>query len=98
MKTIMVVDDELSVLEEIKSFLDDNSFKVIAAQNSREALELMNEKDIDLVLIDTVIPDGSKTGFFCTFSCNRSNIENASNYLSKPFTKDEFIDFLTKKL
>lgn len=98
MKTIMVVDDEVSVLEQIKSFLDTNSFEVITVQNSRQALELMNEKNIDLVLIDTVIPDGSKTGFFCTQSCSRSDVEKSTNYLSKPFTKDEFLDFVSKKL
>jgi len=40
MKTIMVVDDEASILDEVKSCLEEDEFEVITVSNSRKAFFL----------------------------------------------------------
>jgi len=40
MKTVMVVDDEADVLEQVKSYLEHDEFDVVTVKNSRQALEL----------------------------------------------------------
>ena len=101
MKTIMVVDDESSILEQVKSCLEED-FKVITADNSREALELMEndkEDNFDIILIDTSIPD-SKTPAFFSITPKSKNIDtsNERNYLQKPFTKEQLLDFVNSKM
>lgn len=93
----MVVDDEVSVLDQIKSFLDDE-YQVITVENSRQALEMMNEKDIDMILIDTMMPASMDNGFFCMSPSSRFDVEEQGNFISKPFTKNQLVDFLNKKI
>jgi len=67
MKTIMVVDDETSILEEVKSCLKEEEFEVVAVNNNRKAFELIDEDSKDnysLILIDTSLPDRNIPAFF----------------------------------
>ena len=62
--TIMVVEDD----DATRAFLADNlkadSYDVVTASNARQALNLLEVKDCDLMLLDVMLPDGS--GFeFC---------------------------------
>ena len=41
MKTIMVVDDESNILNEVKACLEEDDFKVITVDNNREALSVI---------------------------------------------------------
>ena len=62
--TIMVVEDD----DATRAFLADNlkadSYGVVTASNARQALNLLEVKDCDLMLLDVMLPDSS--GFeFC---------------------------------
>ena len=40
----MIVDDEVAVLEKVKTFLESDEVDVVTASNSRQALELMEKE------------------------------------------------------
>lgn len=49
---ILVVDDEKNIREGIRLFLEDEGYEVIVAENGRDAINLLKEIEIDLVLSD----------------------------------------------
>ena len=53
---ILVVDDELDILEMTRIMLESSGFDVIIASNGEKALEIVEEKNIDLILLDAVMP------------------------------------------
>ncbi|MBN1384499.1 MAG: sigma-54-dependent Fis family transcriptional regulator [Elusimicrobia bacterium] len=54
--TILVVDDQQSVIESFKVLLEDH-YNVITASSGKEALEKVKKEDINLVLLDILMPD-----------------------------------------
>jgi len=101
MKTIMVVDDEMDVLEKVRSCLENDDFEVITASNSREALELMDknkERDIGLILIDTPMPGSDKSALFSMKPKSKRSNSDFQDFLQKPFTKEELLDFVKSKM
>ena len=61
--TIMIIDDEPSILKSLSGLLSDEGFEVITASNGYEGLKLIEEKSPDLVLLDIWMPgiDGIET-------------------------------------
>ena len=55
--SILVVDDELSVLKAIKAVLSKENFQTVCVQSSKEALSLLNSQTFDLILLDIMMPD-----------------------------------------
>lgn len=55
--TILVIDDEKSQREILKTILEDEGYFVYAAGSGREALELFSTTTPDLILTDLKIPD-----------------------------------------
>ena len=102
MKTIMVVDDETSILEQVKSVLEEDEFEVVTVDNRRKALELIEQDKDDnfsLILIDTSLPDSKQPAFFSMKPKSKKDIDtsNESDFLRKPFTKEQLIDFVKKR-
>jgi CheY-like chemotaxis protein len=57
-KTILVIDDEHAVREMIKSVLEMEGYKVLAARSGKEALDLVkNPNRPCLILLDMVMPE-----------------------------------------
>jgi two-component system cell cycle sensor histidine kinase/response regulator CckA len=58
-KTILVVDDDLSVLGVIKCMLECGDYSVLMAHSAETALRMAERQDlaIDLMLIDVIMPD-----------------------------------------
>lgn len=98
-KTIMIVDDEVAVLEKVKSFLEDDDVDVVTANNSRQVLELMNEKEnVDLILIDTPMPCSDKTALFSMKPNAKLATNETESFLQKPFTKQQLINFVKERI
>ena len=102
MKSIMVVDDETIILEEVKSCLEEDDFEVVTVDNSRKALELMeNDKEdsFGLILISTSMPDSGKPAFFSMKPGSKKDIDTSKeeDFLQKPFTKEQLLDFVKSK-
>ncbi len=55
-KTIMVVDDEPDNIATVRTILEQNKYKVIAASNGDDCLKKLNKQKVDLVLLDVMMP------------------------------------------
>ena len=60
---VLVVDDEIDFLETIVKRLQARNIKVMGAESGHQALDLMAEKDFDVVVLDVKMPgmDGIET-------------------------------------
>ena len=57
MKTILVVDDERNIVDLVRLYLDKEGFAVVTARDGREALQLHERHDPDLVVLDLMLPE-----------------------------------------
>ena len=56
MSTILVVDDEISIIEVLHDVLVDEGYDVMTANNGQEGWASLEEKRPDLVLCDVMMP------------------------------------------
>jgi len=56
MKTVLIVDDELDIVEAVKAILEEERYKVITCGNGREALKCLEESKPDLAILDIMMP------------------------------------------
>jgi len=56
MKKILVVEDDKSLLETLKSLLEAENFKVISAIDGEEGFQLASREEIDLIILDLGLP------------------------------------------
>ncbi|MCM1284115.1 MAG: response regulator transcription factor [Muribaculaceae bacterium] len=63
MYNVLVCDDEKDIVSALEIYLESEGYQVYAAYNGRQAIELMEQEDIHLVLMDIMMPemDGIKT-------------------------------------
>ena len=54
--TIMIVDDEASVRQSLAAWFEDDGYTIVTAQNAAEALQRMQERSIDIILLDIKMP------------------------------------------
>ncbi len=54
-KTILVVDDDPEICEALQEILSDYKYTVLTAQDTSRALELMEEKRPDLLILDIMM-------------------------------------------
>lgn len=55
-KSILIVDDEISILKSLQRVLRTTDFEVMIANSGEEALELLKQNELDLVLSDFRMP------------------------------------------
>ena len=70
-KTILVVDDKLSVRRLLQDYLIEQGFQVITAENGRMALFVARQTEPDLVLLDIMMPDMDGYEFIQTYRRER---------------------------
>ena len=56
METILIVDDEKNYPPVLSAVLEEEGFETLTAFSGREALEILNNSDVDLVLTDMKMP------------------------------------------
>jgi len=56
-KTILVVDDKVSVRTLVRDYLTEEGFRVVSAANGREALFAARQEKPDLILADIMMPE-----------------------------------------
>ena len=63
MQTILVCDDDKQIVEAIDIYLTGEGFQVIKAYDGFEALELLEVNQVDLMIVDVMMPglDGIRT-------------------------------------
>lgn len=55
--TILVCDDDKEIVEAISIYLRQEGYQVAAAYNGRDALELVREQEIHLIILDIMMPE-----------------------------------------
>lgn len=53
---ILVVDDEIGIRAVIKEYLENEQYEVIEAENGREAIQVVESHEIDLIIMDIMMP------------------------------------------
>lgn len=63
MNSILICDDELDIVNALKIYLEADGYNIYTAFNGKEALEIVKENDIQLVILDIMMPimDGIET-------------------------------------
>jgi DNA-binding response OmpR family regulator len=56
-KTILVVDDEAKLREMLRTYLQQEGFRVVEAPNGREALYVARDEKPDLIVLDLMMPE-----------------------------------------
>jgi two-component system alkaline phosphatase synthesis response regulator PhoP len=56
-RKILIADDEQHILETVGSYLKQDGFQVVTAQNGREALFVFRHEKPDLVILDVMMPE-----------------------------------------
>ena len=56
MQTILVCDDDKQIVEAIDIYLTGEGFKVIKAYDGYEALEYLDNTEVDLLIVDVMMP------------------------------------------
>lgn len=59
MTRILLVEDDLNIIENLKELLKGEGFEVITAMRQSQALDFLDEQKFDLILLDISLPDGS---------------------------------------
>ena len=54
---ILIVDDEPLVLDMFQRSLELDNFKVFIASNAKEAIKILNSRDVDVFICDVLLPD-----------------------------------------
>ncbi|MFP3040666.1 response regulator transcription factor [Treponema primitia] len=53
---ILVIDDEKKIVEIVKSYLEKDGYRALTAANGTEALRLLQENQVSLILLDLMLP------------------------------------------
>ncbi|MGG1550466.1 response regulator transcription factor [Paenibacillus ferrarius] len=69
---VLVVDDDVDIQEAIEIYLKGEGMEVVKANNGREAIRMLEEKEIHLVILDIMMPqmDGIQATFKIRETCN----------------------------
>ncbi len=64
MRRILLVEDQDTTVRDLKRTLEGNGYTVYVARLGREALEIIAHHQVDLVLLDLMLPDirGARLG------------------------------------
>ncbi len=57
MQTILICDDEKDIVSALTIYLQAEGYATVPACNGREALQLLRERDVQLVLLDVMMPE-----------------------------------------
>jgi len=56
-KKILVVDDEVKIVKILKAYLEKSGYDVLVSYTGKEAIDIFEKNDVDLVLLDLMLPD-----------------------------------------
>lgn len=59
---IMVVDDEREIADLVELYLKNEGYKIYKFYTAREALELIGREQLDMAVLDVMLPDGDGFG------------------------------------
>jgi len=85
-KTILIVEDEETNSLYLESLLSINKFKYLLAIDGQQAIDIVNNNKVDLILMDIKLP--RLNGLEATEIIKKSHPDIPDDYVSKPIEKD----------
>ena len=70
-KTILVVDDKAGVRQLVREYLTEQGFRVVTADNGRDALFVARHEKPDLILLDIMMPEMSGYDFIRVYGAEQ---------------------------
>ena len=58
-KKLLIVDDETGIVDEVKSFFEEEGFEVYTADTGKDGIETLARVQPDVILVDMKLPDMS---------------------------------------
>ncbi|MDQ2085266.1 response regulator [Herbivorax sp. ANBcel31] len=104
--TILVTDDNVLDNAIVRNYLHNKNYNLISALNGQEALDLIESRNVDLILLDLVMPvmDGyeflvefSKTNYYSEIPVIVTTSIDSMNDIEK-ILEFEVFDYITKPL
>ncbi len=102
MATILLIEDNLPILENLREYFEMEGYKILIAENGKKGIELAREHIPDLIICDTKMPlmngyrvlqlilDLSKT-YEIPFIFSTSNSENVDRTKALELGADDYI-------
>jgi len=69
-KKILVVDDDIDLLEQVKAVLEASGYLVTAAESEKEALQLLEQERPDLAVLDLMM-ENQDSGFVLSYKIKK---------------------------
>ncbi len=96
MAKVLYVEDDEDTRNMIGMILRRNGFEVVLAYDGREGLEKLKENNIDLVILDIMLPDTSGWDIFQRIKKDPKNKDLKVTFLSAIPVSDERLNILKK--
>jgi DNA-binding response OmpR family regulator len=98
-KTILLVDDKVSVRRLVQDYLIEEGFRVVTAENGREALFVARHEKPDLILLDIMMPEMDGYEFIRTYRKERdtpiilltAKVEESDKVLGLELGADDYV-------
>jgi len=82
MAKVLIVDDEKGIREVLTSILSKKGYEVLVASNLKEAKEIISSKEMDVALVDMLLPDGDGRDLIPLLKRNVVNVIMISGHAS----------------
>jgi DNA-binding NtrC family response regulator len=73
-QTILIIDDEAPIRELLQSYFSKQGYNVLGAGTAEEAVNLSLEPNLDLIILDVVLPDADGLDLLANFKKTRSDV------------------------
>lgn len=102
MKKILIIEDDASINESIKDFLENEDFEVFSAQNGKDGLEIALKSKPDIIVCDILMP--GMTGYEVLAELSKEEADIPFIFLTAKIERDDIRkgmeigadDYLTK--
>ena len=102
MKTILLIEDNISILENLSEYLEMEGYKILIAENGKKGIEIAREYIPDLIICDTKMPEmdgyevlhlilGLAKTYNIPFIFSTSNSENVDREKAMALGADDYI-------
>ncbi len=89
MKTILVIEDEHNVRENLQEILEMEDFNVLTAENGKIGLQIAIEQQPHLIICDVMMPELDGYGVITSLRQNPITIKTPFIFLSAKVTDDD---------
>lgn len=91
---VLVLDDEEPIRTSLVDYLEDEGFKVLAAESSEDALDVLRQQDIDVAVVDIRLPGMNGNDFILEAHRRRPDVRFLIHTGSVNYTLPESLEAL----